>query len=109
MNREETKELIKVMQAYVDGEVVEFINQYCKWQQIGDHHNWGSRTQYRIKPKPRIIWAVQTGGGSIYSFGTDKKDALSAARVAASIPSFSGAEAIPYRELTPEEREEAGI
>jgi len=93
MNREETKELIKVMQAYVDGEVVEFINQYCKWQQIGDHHNWGSRTQYRIKPKPRIIWVYYPAKGDLAAYS--------------SRPNGSGY--IPYRELTPEEREELKI
>jgi hypothetical protein len=113
MNREETKELIKVMQAYVDGEIVQVRHQADPdrlWADCVCSPDWFFHNrEYRIKPKPRIIWVVQTEGGSIYSFGTDKKDALSAARVAASMSSFSGAKAIPYRELTEEERRELEI
>ena len=49
MTREETKERIKVMQAYVDGKDVEVLNT-DKWELVSNP-SWSPNTKYRIKPK----------------------------------------------------------
>lgn len=49
MTREETKERIKVMQAYVDGKDVEVLNT-DKWELV-PNPSWSPATKYRIKPK----------------------------------------------------------
>jgi len=108
MNRELLKQMGQAAIDFANGESVQYLY-LTQWIDIDETHCFCPDKKYRVKPKPRIIWVAQTEGGSIYAFGTDKKDALSAARVAGSIPSFSGVKAVPYRELTPEEREEAGI
>lgn len=48
MTREETKERIKVMQAYVDGKDVEVLNA-DKWELVSNP-SWSTATKYRIKP-----------------------------------------------------------
>ena len=51
MTREETKELIKVMQAYVDGKDIECWDEYNeKWERIGNP-SWNTDKVYRIKPE----------------------------------------------------------
>ena len=49
MTREETKERIKVMQAYVDGKDVEVLNA-DKWELVSNP-SWSTATKYRIKPE----------------------------------------------------------
>jgi hypothetical protein len=50
MNIEETKEAIRVMQAYVDGKEVEDFSPCQKWKRVTTPR-WGwDDTQYRIKP-----------------------------------------------------------
>jgi hypothetical protein len=52
MNIEETKEAIRVMQAYVDGKEVEDFSPCQKWKRVTTPRwAWGD-TQYRIKPTP---------------------------------------------------------
>jgi hypothetical protein len=52
MNIEETKECIRVMQAFVDGKEVEALNPAEKWERATTPR-WGwNHTQYRIKPTP---------------------------------------------------------
>jgi hypothetical protein len=52
MNIEETKEAIKVMQAFVDGKEVEALSPGKKWGRTpGPRWNWDG-TEYRIKPTP---------------------------------------------------------
>ena len=48
MTREETKERIKVMQAFVDGKDVEVLNT-GKWELVSNP-SWSPATKYRIKP-----------------------------------------------------------
>lgn len=51
MTREETKERIKVMQAYVDGKDIECWDEYNeKWERIGNP-SWNTDKVYRIKPE----------------------------------------------------------
>ena len=49
MTREETKERIKVMQAFVDGKDVEVLNT-DKWELVSNP-SWSPNTKYRIKTK----------------------------------------------------------
>ena len=52
MTREETKELIKVMQAYVDGKDIVCWDEYNeKWELVGNP-SWNTDKVYRIKPGP---------------------------------------------------------
>jgi hypothetical protein len=52
MNIEQTKEAIKVMQAFVDGKEVEAFSPCQKWERA-TKPRWGwDDTQYRIKPTP---------------------------------------------------------
>lgn len=50
MTREETKERIDIMQAYVDGKEIEFYNgTNGQWETLSDVL-WCSNTKYRVKP-----------------------------------------------------------
>jgi hypothetical protein len=52
MNIEQTKEAIKVMQAFVDGKEVEALSPDKKWRRTpGPRWDWDN-TEYRIKPTP---------------------------------------------------------
>jgi hypothetical protein len=52
MNIEETKEAIKVMQAFVDGKDLEVLGPVGKWEPV-HFPRWGwDDTKYRIKPTP---------------------------------------------------------
>ena len=51
MTREETKERIKVMQAFVDGKDVEVLNT-DKWELVSNP-SWSPATKYRIKPESK--------------------------------------------------------
>lgn len=69
MNREQTIEAIKVMQAWVDGEVVQ-----CYWADEWHdmpHYdvNWSLFTHaYRIKPKPMRKYVVIDSYGAFYGY-----------------------------------------
>ena len=53
MNKEETKERIAVMQAYVDGKEIEFYNgTNGEWETLSDVL-WCSNEKYRVKPTPQ--------------------------------------------------------
>lgn len=53
MTREDTKERIAVMQAYVDGKDIEFYNgTNGQWETLSDVL-WCSNTKYRVKPTPK--------------------------------------------------------
>ena len=51
MTREETKERIKVMQAFVDGKDVEVLNT-DKWELLSNP-SWSPDKKYRIKPESK--------------------------------------------------------
>ncbi len=64
MNKQETAEAIKVMQAWIDNEPIQIQDVGSKkWRPIGTEYEgvsqpswaWFSAT-YRIKPKPREFW-----------------------------------------------------
>lgn len=65
MNIEETKEAIKVMQAFVDGKIVQYKQPALDcWYDLVDINpiwNWGC-VNYRIKPEPKEIWVNEYDG-----------------------------------------------
>lgn len=56
MDIKETKKYIKVMQAYVDGEVIEHSEPGSMWRSINNPSWWWDRIKYRIKPKPMEVY-----------------------------------------------------
>lgn len=51
MNRKETAERIKIMQAFVDGKLIEFKDCMGRWcVAVNPSWNWDSGEEYRIKP-----------------------------------------------------------
>ena len=52
MNREETKQAIAIMQAFVDGKEIEYSDGTVWESGFSPSWNWYG-TKYRIKPKPR--------------------------------------------------------
>jgi len=54
MNIEETKECIRVMQAYVDGNDIEILGPVKKWEPVNCPRWAWDDTQYRIKPTAKI-------------------------------------------------------
>jgi len=66
MNIQQTKECIRVMQAFVDGKDIEILGPVRKWEPV-NCPRWGwDDTQYRIKPiatiRPWIADEVPVGG-----------------------------------------------
>ena len=66
MNIEQTKEAIRVMQAYVDGKDIQILGPVKKWEPV-NCPRWGwSDTEYRVKPtaklRPWIADEVPVGG-----------------------------------------------
>lgn len=54
MNRKETAERIKIMQAFVDGKQIEFTDCMGRWCEAKNPSwNWDSERKYRIKPEPK--------------------------------------------------------
>lgn len=52
MNRKETAERIKIMQAFVDGKQIEYRDSIGEWRETGSPV-WSPDTKYRIKPEPK--------------------------------------------------------
>lgn len=52
MTREETKERIAVMQAYVDGKQIQLQLPDGKWGEI-PNPDWCTNANYRVKPEPK--------------------------------------------------------
>ena len=50
-----TKEMIEVMQAYVRGEQIEFIDSSRKWKDTTNPIWDWARYDYRVKPKPKYV------------------------------------------------------
>lgn len=54
MDRKETAECIKIMQAFVDGKQIEFKDSVGRWCEAKNPlWNWDSGRKYRIKPEPK--------------------------------------------------------
>lgn len=52
MTREEAKELLPIMQAFVEGKTIEYRESGGAWK-VAHTPTWSSRLFYRIKPEPR--------------------------------------------------------
>lgn len=72
-----TEEMIKVMQAYVDGEEIEYTRSGKDWRYSDDPEWDWSLFEYRIKPKPRTIWVNEHEDNmeTWYTCYNSKKDA----------------------------------
>ncbi len=77
MNKLETAEAILVMQAWIDGEELEYKDHVYPendWRKVAGNPLWSlSKNSYRIKPKPREFWIdltdnafIECGTGSRY-------------------------------------------
>lgn len=71
MNIEETKKAIEVMQAFVDGKVVEYrwaAHTTEPWETAtSPSWSWG-QVEYRIKPQPKEIWVNEYTTGEAYNY-----------------------------------------
>ena len=56
MNREETIEAIKVMQAFVDGKTVQYKSSNSGWKSAGTPVWNFIEYSYRVKPEPIELW-----------------------------------------------------
>lgn len=76
MNKDQTKEAIKVMQAYVDGEEIEVIDRddpNAEWKPYSDRFDWDFDChKYRVKPKPLECFVVVSDGNEVIEFSTCK-------------------------------------
>lgn len=62
MTKDETREAIKVMQAFVDGTEIEYFSLNKIWEPAPRAGwNWIDRT-YRIKKTPRTFWVYPVSG-----------------------------------------------
>lgn len=66
MNKEQTAERIKVMQAYLDGKTIEFLFG-SDWLEVSEPSWEFGKYQYRIKPEPRE-WNVFVNGKGMPSY-----------------------------------------
>ena len=76
MNREETIEAIKVMQAFVDGEVIKTSINDVDYKSDGllPVWNWYGH-KYHVKPKPIVVWvALSNNGKPMRDHYPDKED-----------------------------------
>jgi len=92
MNRELLKQMGQAAIDFANGESVQYLY-LTQWIDIDETHCFCPDKKYRVKPKPRIIWVYYPAKGDLAAYS--------------SRPNGSGY--IPYRELTPEEREELKI
>ena len=61
MNKEQTEEAIKVMQAYVDGKQIQWFDRHDEsWADTTVHPQWNwDEKEYRVKPEPRKVYMVE--------------------------------------------------
>lgn len=72
MNKEQTKEMIKVMQAYVDGAEIEYLGPHENWIHA-DEPGWNfQRITYRIKPKPVEYYVLVNAKGEAIGVSNHK-------------------------------------
>jgi len=70
MNREQAKKLLPIIEAFANGEVIQYKFASGEWRELDfDDYRFDSNTEnYRIKPRPRECW-VAFGGCSIKAIG----------------------------------------
>lgn len=75
MNREQAKKFAHLIQAFAEGETIQFKNHRGEWRDISEPV-WTIDTEYRIKPEPVKFWVCHyTSGGVPMSITSDPKDA----------------------------------
>lgn len=99
MNREQAKELLPIIEAYANGEVIQYKAASGKWRTLGDDYYKfdSSPKKYRIKPKPRECWVTIYNGDTISTAHTTKTSALEC--LGADRDNW---EAVKFREVTDE-------
>lgn len=86
MTRERCKELLPVMTAWANGEVIQCRcrhknGSYGAWEDLrgtgaGDDPHWCSDLDYRVKPKPLEVWLVLDAADHIMCARSDAQDAF---------------------------------
>ena len=61
-----TQDKIKIMQNWVDGEIVQ-VEDYPRWETLDPdiEPNWNWKDNYRVKPKPKVIWILYNNSGDV--------------------------------------------
>lgn len=73
MNRERAKELLPIIQAFVDGKDIE-VKGSVTWMSIKSP-NFGINSEYRIKPEPFECWVVKSAiPNSWQHYGFDSQE-----------------------------------
>ncbi len=76
MNKQETAEAIKVMQAWIDGADIEALSnedegEWVHIKSFGPSWGW-SKQKYRIKPSPREFWiTVEPPGETLVAWSQE--------------------------------------
>lgn len=71
MNKERAKELLPIIQAYAEGEQIEYRNSQTRgWITVPDPSFFDS-SEYRVKPKPLECWVNVCGSEiGVYCYGS---------------------------------------
>ncbi len=75
MNREHARELLPILQAFVDRVPLER-KHGLTW--VNDEDEFHIDQQYRIKPEPKEFWTVIYNNGESMSAGKDRKEDVEA-------------------------------
>ena len=76
MNKNNAKDYLPIIQALAEGKTIQVNIGVCaengcvdKWIDVMSELSFTEKpSQYRIKPEPRVIWVLQTCGGSLDFF-----------------------------------------
>lgn len=71
MNRERVKKMLPIIQAFAEGETIQFFSGISVgWIPLGDYCSFSPDVEYRIKPEPRIfrMWRNKETGDMYESF-----------------------------------------
>jgi len=72
MNRERAEELLPIIEAYANGEEIEFKNRKTdgRWI-VAAYPDFYDDTEYRIKPKPLECWVALTDNKILCAYRTE--------------------------------------
>ena len=63
MNRERAKELLPIIQAFAEGNDVEYISTGGRLVVIEERCSFDENGEYRIKPEPEVIYVIDSKHG----------------------------------------------
>ena len=63
MTRERAKELLPVIQAFIDGKTIQARNQGGDWFDC----DYCGSVEWRVKPEPREFWVIVDKAGPLYT------------------------------------------